>query len=443
MQDILFRPFCRFLKERLENHQIFLGHKVPNYFSTEEDVIAFLGNFESLEERKIDSFIQDIVATIPSMMSRPHLFTKFFLDYFLKTGNVSTAKEVFLQEIHYNISLRRCEKVGNLLKNYAHRVSITKKELHLYQMIMMMIKGDAQELEKLAAGQSQEFYSKFYEVLACFLRRKIFRKINHDELLKIKIESMATNCKESLNANDNNFLVLSKQLLDFILEELYLNPEKDFIFQYTSEIINHVFISNENQEAEFLQSFASLKSPKIASASLFKYFDFTSLDHKPLRARDKASKHIVRKTIKKFKLESVNTNKVAKRQEMKIKSVLNINWQELLQDGRDIIDLLKTTQDSTKLKNYILKELDKIDLEITRKISLLSQLVFLLEQEGNTELAYSLCSHLSRALPKKSGDWLMFQQISEKLCEKLKINKSSDLTSFEKNDDFKNKAIAV
>ena len=129
---------------------------------------------------------------------------------------------------------------------------------------------------------------------------------------------------------------------------------------------------------------------------------------------------IVRSTIKKFKLEAVDFSSQTLRKGMLIKSVNNIDWQKLLGNGRDIIEVLRTTQDSLKLRSFILKRLDRDDIEISEKISLLSQLIFLLEQEDKTELAYSLASHLSKLLPGGSADGLLFKEIADELCKKLK-----------------------
>ena len=54
------------------------------------------------------------------------------------------------------------------------------------------------------------------------------------------------------------------------------------------------------------------------------------------------------------------------------------------------------------------------------RISLLAQLIFLLEQEGQGELAFRVSSHLARVLPLNSGDRLMFLKIAEKLREQVK-----------------------
>ena len=287
-----------------------------------------------------------------------------------------------------------------------------------------MIKGDVQEIAKLASSQSQEFFTKYHEVIAFFLRRKVFRYLDHDELLKIKIESMAIGCNEALDlaistSDGAPFVEKAKQLIDFLLEELYLNPEKDFIFNYTSEIVHTIFERRDLSEA-IATMFSSLGEIRFRSSSNFTYYNFVNEKRSFTSPKSNTIEKIVRYTITKFKLNQIIERPLNNRRSMRVRSVTNIEWQRLLPDGRDIIDLLKSTEDSSRLKSYILTELEKSDLKINVRISLLAQLVFLLEQEDRAELAFSVSSHLARVLPHNSGDRVMFLKIAEKLCEQVK-----------------------
>ena len=105
MQDFLFKPFCCFLKKQLEDAQLNVGHKVPNYFSSQKDVIEFLSGFERYPQHKIIHFLENVESNMPLTMNRPHLFTTLFLDYLLKSGNIFLAKNLFLQELHFCISI--------------------------------------------------------------------------------------------------------------------------------------------------------------------------------------------------------------------------------------------------------------------------------------------------------------------------------------------------
>ena len=398
-----YGSFCDLLKSELKNESIFLEHSILNYLSCEEDVTRILESIQQIKAANLNIVIKKICKKLTPGKDRPQAFMDFFIMYFLNTGEVSLAEKVLVNELRHCIACRKSTRIKKLIGDYSTKVPIEKSFTGLCLLVASLIEGDLKQIESISKNQNIEFFNKNYDLISVYLRRKIFREISDENLLCIKIENLIY---DFYNCHSKLFIVQKlKSALDFLLEVLYLNPDSDFVFHYSSfflrEIMPVKFKSLGVSEIHLIQL------PETSSTSPMKFYKLETtpmMEHKRVDPKEQINA-IINKTIKNFKLYAAAE---AKPEDYDVIRIKESCWKKLVTNEMDIVEILSLSKDVATIRKYLLEKLNDRRLNVEKKISILSQVIVLSHMSGKKDEASMLCRYLIKVLPDHSAEKKVF-----------------------------------